>query len=476
MAGHRSPGPNTPGRPTPESLLDVPDADALLRIARRFSATVSAAWCLYDIACKASDLPDALGYNPGDGVVKTILTLAAHAPDPEQLAGFAELLLQLKSVLQHQLARNEVISTDELTGDVTAHTTTGRTPRASLAPRPAPRPHAYVAPQEDPVTDDQLPADQTAPAPVAGEVAPADLSDEALRAERDELEAIMRDGDGSMSQGTPEQERRWKKLLFESMDRSNAELAAMNRSWEEEAEQRRQADEKAREAELKEVQEQQPAPEDQGQEAPEITALAAKELTREDLLAHRDRLLTFVGHSTRGGTAQQRQQYQIVSGELQARAKVQAQLDDERWRQTAPPGAIDHARALLLAGGLPTNLVDTYIYFSLRRGWRGLRGEELTDQYWAREIRRHKISTGELPTKTILKSRRSAAAGLRGRGKARRPERLAKKYLPIWDDIQVRLDRAIRDGREAEWRQAHPAQVVLLELPEDDLPVESSGR
>ena len=242
MAGNRTPGP----------ILDVPNADALLTLARRFSAAVSAARLLHDIALKAADLPDALAYNPGDGVVKTILTLAAHAPDPEQLAAFAELLLQLKSALAHQLARNEVITTDDLTGDVTAHTTTSRTPRGSLSPRPAPRPHPYVVPQEHPVTDDQAPADQ--PAPSAGDVAPADLSDEELRAETEELEAIMRDENGSLSQGTPEQESRWKKLLFESMDRSNTELATMNRNWEQEDEQRRQADEKAREAEAKEDQ------------------------------------------------------------------------------------------------------------------------------------------------------------------------------------------------------------------------------
>jgi hypothetical protein len=116
-----------------------------------------------------------------------------------------------------------------------------RPSKVSRAPRPAPRPHPYVA--HNISTDG---------APAIG-IDPADLTDEALRAQIKELEELMRDENYLLSQGTAQQEHRWKKLLLESMDRSNAELAAMNQSWAKEDDQRRQDYEKRLETELKEA-------------------------------------------------------------------------------------------------------------------------------------------------------------------------------------------------------------------------------
>jgi hypothetical protein len=103
------------------STLDVPNADALLAVAKTFTAAAEAASQLQAIAMNAQNLPDALGYGPGNKVLQVIMALAELAPDPKQLGEFADTLPRLEQELQAQLNRNEVIDNDGLTGEAKDH-------------------------------------------------------------------------------------------------------------------------------------------------------------------------------------------------------------------------------------------------------------------------------------------------------------------------------------------------------------------
>lgn len=192
----------------------------------------------------------------------------------------------------------------------------------------------------------------------------------------------------------------------------------------------------------------------------DITAQSARAMSDADLRAHRRRLSDVRGPSGRGGTPIQREQYRILRLEEGARDRAAARRREQQQRQAAPAGAVEHAQQVLAAGGIPQDTIDVYLQRALARGWTGPHGEALTDQYWARQIRTHRIGTGDLPTRTGIKAQRAASLPSR----ARRPELLVRKYWPDTAEVQERLDAETRHGREAEWRQAHPAQAVLLDL------------
>jgi hypothetical protein len=105
------------------TTLDIPNADALLIVARNFAAAAEAASQIQAIAMTAQNLPDALDYGPGHKVLAVIMSLAELAPDPKQLGEFAETLPLLLKELNAQLNRNDVISSDGLTGDAEKHVT-----------------------------------------------------------------------------------------------------------------------------------------------------------------------------------------------------------------------------------------------------------------------------------------------------------------------------------------------------------------
>lgn len=102
--------------------LDVTNADALLVIAEQFAAAVPVAEQVWEVAVIAGDLPDSLAYGPAGRLLAVILKLAELSPEPQRLAGFTEQLPQLQVELLAQLTRNEHITADGLTGEITAHT------------------------------------------------------------------------------------------------------------------------------------------------------------------------------------------------------------------------------------------------------------------------------------------------------------------------------------------------------------------